>query len=360
MSSSIKLRNNKEKREYISCLHLLENQCFPEEIMRIRTVLSKCPDALFKYRSFDKWTLDILKNKYAYLAPVKDLDDPFDCLSDFDVSNVMNISKKEITERFLKRFIKEFKIPVTDKQIDTIKQYKSAFKPGDDFESDRIYEALKNEGIPEDKIGELVLQYQNFVNISDAYKDNGEFERFGEVLMNPKDRIGVCSLSEINDNKVMWSLYGKEYKGYCIEYHVQKTNKARRFLFPVIYSRKPNNSVIEKLFDTEFAIMERNMNSFNNPFLIDTEIGQTGAIYELFCTKDIDWKYQKEWRLVGNARYHFKEVDIKAVYLGFAVSKINEKKMLSYAKRYKFDLYKMKAPNGKKRIKFISLFKVEN
>ena len=349
---------NKEKREYISCLHLMENQHFLEERPRMAEVLKKCPNSLFKYRSFDKWTLDILRGKYAYLAPVKDLDDPFDCLGDFGVSNAMNIKKTEITERFIKHIIKTFKIPITDEQYGIIKEYKSAFKPGDDFETDRVYEALKKEGTPEDKISGLILCYQNLVNLSDTYKDNGEFEKLGRILLDAQEKIGVCSLSEINDNKVMWSLYGKEYQGYCVEYHIRPSKKARRFLFPVIYSREPNNSFVEKIFDTVFAETQRQMESFANPFMNQKEIGPIGAIYEMFCTKDIDWKYQKEWRLIGGTteeEKHFKDVDIKAVYLGFKVSEKNENRMKKYAKRYGFDLYKMKAPDGKKRIRFYKI-----
>ena len=347
--------NNKKKREYISCLHLLDNQCFPEEMERIRKVLSRCPNSLFKYRSFDKWTFDILRGKYAYLAPVKDLDDPFDCLSDFGISKAMNIKKTEITDWFLKHIIKTFKIPITNKQYEVIKEHKSAFKPGDDFETNRVYEVLKKEGIPEKQISELILKYQNLINLSEAYGDIGVFENFGKILMEAQEKIGVCSLSEINDNKVMWSLYGKEYKGYCIEYYVKPNNKARRFLFPVIYSRKPNNNFVEKIFDTIFAEMQRQTESLRNPFLINKEIGPVGSIYELFCTKDVDWKYQKEWRLIGGTteeEKHFKEVEIKSVFLGFNVSKWNEARMRKCSKQYGFALYKMNSPNGKKRIKF--------
>ena len=350
--------NKKDAREYISCLHLMANNCSPEEMERTRKVLSKCPDTLFKYRSFDKWTLETFEENYAYLAPVKDLDDPFDCLSDFGVSNAKKKKKKEITSRFIKHIIKQFKIPISEQQYGVIKEYKSAFKPGDDFETDRVYTALKNNGVPESKINEYILLFKNLVNLSDAYDDSGMFEQFGNVLLNAKETTGVCSLSEINDNKVMWSLYGKKYKGYCIEYHIKPIKKARRFLFPVIYSRKPNNNFIEKIFDTTFAEMQRVMNSFKKPFYPKNEIESVGAIYELFCTKDIDWKYQREWRLVGNARDHFYDVEIRAVYLGFDVSPTNERKMIRYAKRFKFDLYKMKAPDGKKEIRFSCIYKI--
>lgn len=348
--------NNKEKREYISCLHLMENinLCHPEEIVRMRKVLSQCPDSLFKYKKFGKYTFDILKNKYAYLSPVKDLDDPFDCLSDFDTSKIMDSDSKTITNQFLKHIIKETKnVPLDEKQLGIVREYKDAFKPGDDFETDRVYEGLKTAGVPEEQISDAIVRYKNLVNLSDTYEDTGTFEKFGKILMNPGETIGVCALSEINDNKVMWSLYGKKYEGCCIEYSFKKKPLPPRFLFPVIYSREANNNFTEKVFDTLYAELNRHM--FDDIFHLDKEIGGVGAIYELFCSKDIDWRFQKEWRLVGGAKDKYYEVEIKAVYLGFKVAKTNEEKMIRYAKRYKYSLYKMKAPDGKKKIRYIKL-----
>ena len=328
--------------------------CHPEEVMRIREVLKQCPPSFFKYKKFGKFTFDILEKKYAYLSPVEKLDDPFDCISDFGVSEMVDSNSKTITDKFLGHIIKETKsVPIGENQLRLIREYKSAFKPGDDFETDRVYEGLKAAGVPENKIDSAIVQYKNLVNLSDTYEDNGFFDKFGKILMNPGETIGVCSLSEINDNKVMWSLYGNEYKGCCIEYRFKVNKLPPRFLFPVIYSREANNNFAEKVFDTIYAELNRQM--FDNLFHLNKEISGVGAIYELFCTKDIDWRYQKEWRLVGGAQDKFYGVEIKAVYLGFKASKTNEMKSIRLAKRHKFELYKMKAPDGKKKIRFIKL-----
>ena len=345
--------NNKENREYISCLHLMENiqLCRLEEIVRIRKILSQCPNSLFKYKKIDKHVFDMLRNKYAYLSPVKKLDDPYDCLSDFDTSQIMDSGNKTITDQFLNHIIKEMKnVHLSEKQLWLVKEYKSAFKPGDDFETDRVHETLKNEGFSENIINDAIAQYKNLVNLSNTYESTGTFDQFEKILMNPEEAIGVCSLSEINNNKVMWSLYGKEYKGCCIEYRFKLDKRPPRFLLPVIYSREANNNFTEKVFDTLYAELNRHMPK--DIFHSDKGIGAVGAIYELFCTKDIDWKFQKEWRLVGGAKDKFHDVEICSIYLGFNVTKTNEEKMIRYAKRYGFNLFKMKSPDGKKRIRF--------
>ena len=351
--------NNKEKREYISCLHLAENirLCTDDEMVRIDTVLKKCPNSFFKYKKFDKWTFDIIKNKYAYLSPIKDLDDPFDCLSDFETNEIVNMASKTVTEKAFGHIIKETKLPISEEGIDLARQYKDCFKPGDDFEQEKILRVLMEHGCNEEQSLELVSKYQNLINAGDSYNETGIFDTFGKMYLNPNEHFGVCSLSEIKNNKVMWSLYGKKYTGCCIEYQIKPDFKARRFLFPVIYSRKANNNFAEKLIDTIYGETIRQINNMSGFKSIINE--SVGAIYEPLCTKDIDWSYQKEWRLIGNKGNHFKDVDIKAVYLGFDVKKTNEEKMLRYAKKFRFDLYKMRAPNGKKIVSFKKLYSLK-
>ena len=93
--------NNKEKKEFISCLTLRDDleHCYPNEISRVRDVLSKSPKTFFKYRSFDKYAFPMIKEKYVYLSPVEHLDDPFDCLSDFDISKM--VKENKVKDSFL-------------------------------------------------------------------------------------------------------------------------------------------------------------------------------------------------------------------------------------------------------------------
>lgn len=269
--------NNKEKREYINCLELLDQNCFSNEIQKTNQVLSKCPNTLYKYRSFDKYAFEMIKDNYAYLSPVKDLDDPFDCIVDFD-------SEKR----------------------------------------------NKNE-------------YDNVLQ-------NTMFEGFDRVFKNSAESIGILSLSETRNNKVMWSLYGNKYSGYCIEYEIPINKKTRRHLYPVIYDKNASNNINDRKHESFNAQMRRNI--YHNPIIFDTKIENVGSIYELFCTKDSDWKYQKEWRLIGEAGYRYSGLKIKSIYLGFKVSEDNETRMKRYAKKFGFNLFKMDSPNGKKKLTY--------
>ena len=65
--------------------------------------------------------------------------------------------------------------------------------------------------VKEEQSLELVSKYQNLINAGDSYNETGIFDTFGKMYLNPNEHFGVCSLSEIKNNKVMWSLYGKKY-----------------------------------------------------------------------------------------------------------------------------------------------------
>lgn len=72
---------NKEKQQYLSNMMIFGSQPFMCELMGRNEFLNQMPKILYKYRSFDRFTNAMLKEPYVYLAPVKELDDPFDCLT---------------------------------------------------------------------------------------------------------------------------------------------------------------------------------------------------------------------------------------------------------------------------------------
>ena len=294
----------------------------------------------------------MIRECYAYLAPVKNLDDPFDCISDFDISGMVNKNNSNINSKFLNYIIESAECDFTDEQVKVIKKHVKPYVNNGNVNIEEVQKVLDEVQKDDEKTQEALIYLRNLLEVYKTYLGTNQFDELGHMAKKPDDVLGVCSLSEINDNKVMWSLYGKKYKGYCIEYEIEPTNKAHRFLCPVIYTRRPNNNFSRKMFDSIYAQTKRNIILDFSPC---PKIERVGSIYELFCTKDIDWEYQKEWRIIGGAKKHFQDVKIKTIYLGFDVARANEQKMIRYATLYKFGLYKMKAPDGKKKIRFTKL-----
>ena len=189
----------------------------------------------------------------------------------------------------------------------------------------------------------------NFHSILKDIKNNG----LHMSIESPDDRVGVCALSEVRDNKVMWSLYSNKYEGYCLEYFIPKQKEVYQNLYPVIYTKKRNNTFVLK-------VLEYLGSSLMRGITYGEATKNVGAITELFHTKDSEWSFQKEWRIIGPASRHCQFLKLKAIYLGFRVSNSNERKILKAAKKLNFSVYKMNKPNGSKKITYCSLFCVKN
>ena len=175
--------------------------------------------------------------------------------------------------------------------------------------------------------------------------ENDPWESFAKNALSPSQRVGVCSLSETRDNKPMWSLYGEGYRGYCIEYEISRCKELILNLSPVIYTKRANNSLIKKMLEYALSAMMR-------AFSDERISGNIGAAMELFCTKDSDWSYQKERRIIGKAGERCTVMPIKAVYLGFKASARNIGRMKRVAKEKRFSLFLMNPPDGTKRISY--------
>ena len=345
--------NNDEKRKYATDLLLSKSALFDCEIGHGSDYINQIPSLLYKYRNFDQYTFDMLEKEYLYLGPVNKLDDPFDCLND---PNVDEYYKREIGR-------------ITEKAVDCLIDW---YCPNGLLGRTRAVikelalECIENGDIDFEKVPKIVERYgdnrvlsyphpffimlatfnENFREIFTHIENSG----MSRAIENPNDSVRVCALSELRDNKIMWSLYANKYEGYCVEYKVPKIEEVIHCIYPVIYTEDKNNCYILKVLEYTAAAL---MRSITNGKIVKN----IGAITELFRTKDYEWSFQKEWRIIGNSivRYHF--LKIKAIYLGFKVSEENEKKIIEYAKKKCFGLYKMNKPNGEKTISYTELLK---
>ena len=80
-----------------------------------------------------------------------------------------------------------------------------------------------------------------------------------------------------------------------------------------------------------------------------------GSLNELFCTKDTDWSFQDEWRLIGEAEEHIDLLKVKAVYIGFKALKHNISRIVNLGREKGFEVYLMNKPSGKKKISYTKL-----
>lgn len=233
------------------------------------------PEELFKYRSFDKYTILSLLNKGLWVPKPTQLNDPFDSQLKLLVRDV---SKSEFIESFGK-----FQI-----------WYKS--KTGKHITYDSFDELFKD-----GKPNETLKQKANM--IADYWNKKCE-------------TVGILSLSSDPVNTLMWSHYGDNHSGICIGYCPER-------LFP-----KSASMVSDWLRKVDY---KEESEITRNAFLLYAASGMwhsNDAAFSLFfktlCTKSINWKYEAEWRYLlpenGGKVFNLNIDAIKSITFGLKTS----------------------------------------
>jgi hypothetical protein len=107
---------------------------------------------------------------------------------------------------------------------------------------------------------------------------------------------GVTCFSERNNSLLMWAHYGGRFKGFCLEFRTdfEPFHTARK----VIYTNEmPQVDVL--------------------PLLCETP--ESDEILNLYCTKALDWQYEKEWRCMHNRAgtvYKYPAEALTGIYIG--------------------------------------------
>lgn len=88
---------------------------------------------------------------------------------------------------------------------------------------------------------------------------------------------GVTCFSERNDSLLMWGHYGGRFKGFCLEFQTDREPfvKARQVRYA---EEMPQVNVVPLL----------------------CEGGDSDEVLDLYCTKALDWHYEREWRCFHN------------------------------------------------------------
>ncbi len=149
------------------------------------------------------------------------------------------------------------------------------------------------------ELNELTLnQYKNFI-ISEVKPS------FVTAIKEITNSHGVTCFSESNNNILMWSHYADSHKGLCLEFDAVHTFFER--LIKVKYEQFLPKIDLLRYFDGELSIEE---------------------IKQYYCTKFIDWEYEKEFRLMmskGNQAYKYPRECLIGVYLGLNTNADDEK-----------------------------------
>ena len=98
-----------------------------------------------------------------------------------------------------------------------------------------------------------------------------------EAIKDFLSKRGVACFSERNDSLLMWGHYGGRFKGFCLEFQTDQEPLTK--VHKVRYAEDmPQVDLI--------------------PLLCNDE--ESDVILDLYCTKALDWHYEKEWRCIHN------------------------------------------------------------
>lgn len=203
-------------------------------------MLMGLPDKLYKYRKVNRHTYRIFTHNELYFPSPKKFNDPFDCKVDFSLN-------RHCCDKDIKIHLEKAK--QSNSAIDVEKEYNNAKRNKSDF-----------------------LKYLKST-VSDLQ---------AELWKN----LGVMALSTKRDDILMWSHYGDEHKGICIEF---------------------DRALLEKTI-SKCGLMDRvrytqdylSFNKFNNAMPGHSEINQKKAFDAFVLRKSIHWEYEQEIRAIIN------------------------------------------------------------
>jgi len=205
---------------------------------------------LYKYRPDNVHTLDILQNNELYFSFVEEFNDPFDCR----VNLILPTNKEQWEVQAKKYRIEETLARKAIKWLETI-----------NFDTEKI-----------------IQQYE---------KSN-----FRTIML-------YC-LSEIRDNILMWSHYSNSHRGICIGFEtiIDQNSLCIKTDDPMLNNHK------NFIYHGPLPINKVKYQS-NRPEPYDFIFSDANHLYEFFKTKNVDWQYEQERRII----MHYKEINKRLI-----------------------------------------------
>ena len=138
-----------------------------------------------------------------------------------------------------------------------------------------------------------------------------------DVVQTLGDHIGLYCLSRIPDSILMWSHYGYEHQGYCLEFEATDHTEVFGEAQPVLYS---DNYPIVDFFKTP----------------------KEQQFDLIFPTKYTNWAYEQEWRIIdfqnGPGPRKYPAELLKSVIFGLRMSEPNKALIRQWVSRRGHDV----------------------
>jgi len=254
---------------------------------------------LYQYQELKDEYLGTIYDKKLFLSNPNNFNDPFDCWGAIDINAVLQLESEELA-RFLFKFGKG------------------------NYSVNSILEVNKN--APK-QLQQLISGFDKHMN-----KVIGEY-------------LNCSCFTSSWDNELMWSHYADKHRGICVGFDISNWKSFEGYQFgPVQYKNQKPINLLEL---------------FNNDLSKFTQ----KTAHQLILTKNPDWHYEKEWRLVtpklANNKIPLNNLglSVKEIIFGFAISleSAMEQKRLFVDKGINIDFYKIKLSDNISRLQKVAI-----
>ena len=294
-----------------------------------KTKVYKGPKFLYKYRPFDEHAFEMLKNDYLYLCQAKKLDDPTECIATIDFNKLYDLETNNLKRECVQLILEKIK-PHTSKEnyqkaqtiVSSIMNRNGTIRPNFLLDKQSELQGL----FPDDyDVAPLINWIVGIPEKLDSPEIKPQIYALINTMRNAREELGICSLSANKNDETMWKTYAANGAGYCVEYDMTDYEHLN-LLFPVIYVSED-----ERETDITTRILLSFIGNLIESFSHGTIEADASQCITLFLTKCDKWKYQNEWRLLGEADKRLHAPRINAIYLGKKVSSVSNTRITELA-----------------------------
>lgn len=283
------------------------------------------PKFLYKYRPFDSYTFDMLDNRYLYLCPAKNLDDPSECTVSFDMQGYFDFETNRLSSRCVEQILEIIRPHTSEENFNNMKSVIARTITPDDYVKrnwllDASFEFQKY--APSEDCIALVNWLGNIPEMLDSPTIRPQMEKLFLAAYKARDDMGICSLSVLDNDAEMWENYTDGSAGYCVAFDMTGYEHSEA-VFPVFYDDERANNIAMTIMADFIA---QAIDSISSGQL---SVDRSNYI-RMFLTKASKWDYQQEWRILGDSNERIAAPAIKAIYLGKNASNENRQAMQQY------------------------------
>lgn len=288
------------------------------------------PRFLYKYRKMDEHILDMIDNSYVYLCAVEKLDDPSECKVDFTFQEFYDLKTNRLTFKGVEMILGFLRPYTSEKNFQIIRSMVArTLMPQGTVRRHFLLDVSSDiqELVPNIDIAPLINWLGYIPDKLNEPKIRDKFIELFSLAHDARRDMGICSLSELHNADEMWRNYADDSKGCCIEYDMREYENLYA-LYPVVYQDNRETNIVTSILGSFVGEMIFGMSNGQ----IDVDKSQFAR---LFLTKDLIWSYQKEWRLLGDAKQKMPAPTINAIYLGKNMPEQDKQQLIDCCKFHK-------------------------